>query len=159
MLSQTIAYIVVQICTKLVRCSEDDPRFEIGIHLMKQFAHNCHLQKNFTIYPLYEIILYASSGYKLSNEESLMPRIDLLLWPVWRKSRHCEDISVQLINSTLPNITAKTAVILSSHDDVIKWKHFPRYWPFVQGIHRSPVNSPHKSQWHRALMFSLICAE
>ena len=28
------------------------------------------------------------------------------------------------------------------HDDVIKWKHFPRYWPFVRGIHRSPVNSP-----------------
>ena len=22
------------------------------------------------------------------------------------------------------------------HDDVIKWKHFPRYWPFVRGIHR-----------------------
>ena len=21
-----------------------------------------------------------------------------------------------------------------SHDDVIKWKHFPRYWPFVRGI-------------------------
>ena len=28
------------------------------------------------------------------------------------------------------------------HDNVIKWKHFPRYWSFVQGIHRSPVNSP-----------------
>ena len=42
------------------------------------------------------------------------------------------------------------------HDDVIKWKHFPRYWPFVWGIHRSPVNSPHKDQWRRALMFSLI---
>ena len=25
------------------------------------------------------------------------------------------------------------------HDDVIKWKHFPRYWPFVRGNHRSPV--------------------
>ena len=24
-----------------------------------------------------------------------------------------------------------------SHDDVIKWKHFPRNWPFVRGIHRS----------------------
>ena len=24
-----------------------------------------------------------------------------------------------------------------NHDDVIKWKHFPRYWPFVWGIHRS----------------------
>ena len=44
------------------------------------------------------------------------------------------------------------------HDDVIKWKHFLRYWPFVQGIHRSPVNSPHRGQSHWALMFSLICA-
>ena len=43
------------------------------------------------------------------------------------------------------------------HDDVIKWKHFPRYWPFVRGIHRSPVNSQHKGQWRGALMFSLIC--
>ena len=42
------------------------------------------------------------------------------------------------------------------------WRHqmetFPRYWPFVRGIHRSPVNSPHKGQWHGALMFYLICA-
>ena len=44
-----------------------------------------------------------------------------------------------------------------SHDDVIKWKHFPRNWPFVRGIHRSPVNSPHKGQWRGALMFPLIC--
>ena len=42
-------------------------------------------------------------------------------------------------------ITSDTLV----HDDVIKWKHFPRYW--------SPVNSPHKGQWRGALMFSLIC--
>ena len=26
-----------------------------------------------------------------------------------------------------------------THDDVIKWKHFPCYWPFVRGIHRYPV--------------------
>ena len=43
----------------------------------------------------------------------------------------------------------------ASHDDVIK--HFPRYWPFVGGIHRSPMNSPHMGQWRGALMFSLIC--
>ena len=47
--------------------------------------------------------------------------------------------------------------------DSIAWwhhqmKHFPRYWPFVRGIRRSPVNSPHKSQWRWALLFSLICA-
>ena len=41
------------------------------------------------------------------------------------------------------------------HDDVIKWKHFPRNWPFVREIHRSPVNFPHKGQWRGALMFSL----
>ena len=44
------------------------------------------------------------------------------------------------------------------HDDVIKWKHFPRCWPFVRGIPRSPVNFVHKGQWCGALMFSLICA-
>ena len=43
------------------------------------------------------------------------------------------------------------------HDDVIKWKHFPRNWPFLRGIHRSPGNSPHKGQWRGALMISLIC--
>ena len=31
------------------------------------------------------------------------------------------------------------------HDDVIKWKHFSRYWPVVRGIHRSPVHSPTKA--------------
>ena len=44
------------------------------------------------------------------------------------------------------------------HDDVIKWKHFPPYWPFKRGIHQSPVNSPHRCQWRGALMFSFICA-
>ena len=43
------------------------------------------------------------------------------------------------------------------HDDVIKWKHFPRYWPFVRVIRRSPVDSPHKGLRRGALRFSLIC--
>ena len=42
------------------------------------------------------------------------------------------------------------------HDDVIKWKHFPRYWPVLWGIHRSVVNSSHKYQEHGALMIYLI---
>ena len=32
--------------------------------------------------------------------------------------------------------------VFYTDDDVIKWKDFPCYWPFVWGIHRS-VNSPH----------------
>ena len=41
-----------------------------------------------------------------------------------------------------------------TYNDVIKWKHSPRYWPFVW----SPVNSPPKGQWRGALVFCLICA-
>ena len=44
-------------------------------------------------------------------------------------------------------------ILTMVHDDVIKWKHFPRYWPLVRGIHRSPVNSPHKGH-----IFCKICA-
>ena len=48
----------------------------------------------------------------------------------------------------------ETLIVLeSNHDDVIKWRHFPRYWSFVREIHRSPVNSPHKGQWREALNF------
>ena len=46
----------------------------------------------------------------------------------------------------------------AAQDDAIRWKHFPRYWPFVRGIHRAPVNSTHKGHWRGALMFSLIFA-
>ena len=49
-------------------------------------------------------------------------------------------------------------LILMIHDDVIKWKHFPSYWPFGRRNHWSPVNYSHKGQWGRALVFSLICA-
>ena len=58
-----------------------------------------------------------------------------------------------------PNITIRMAGLPNEpiHDDVIKWKHFPRYWPIVRGIHRSPVNSPHNGQWRGALIFTLIC--
>ena len=40
------------------------------------------------------------------------------------------------------------------------WRHFhfPRYWPFVRGTHRSPVDSLNNCQWSGALMFSSICA-
>ena len=61
----------------------------------------------------------------------------------------------QLISDNLnrnPLIKWTSFIVTVAHDDVIKWKHFPRYWPFVRGIHRSPVNSPHKGQWRGALM-------
>ena len=46
----------------------------------------------------------------------------------------------------------------SQYNDVIKRKHFTRYWPFMRGIHCLLRNSPHKGQWRGVLMFYLICA-
>ena len=59
-------------------------------------------------------------------------------------------------NSFEDQLFADEIYAIEVHDDVIKWNHFPRNWPFVRGIHWSPVNSQHKGQWCGALMFSLI---
>ena len=40
------------------------------------------------------------------------------------------------------------------NDDVMEWKHFPRYWPFLRGILWSLVITPHKGLWRGALMFN-----
>ena len=48
--------------------------------------------------------------------------------------------------------------VANMHSDIIKWEHFPHYWPFVWGIHQSSVNSLHKGQWHGALILSSMCA-
>ena len=53
----------------------------------------------------------------------------------------------------LPEWSAGNGCNEKMHDDVIKWKHFRRYWPF----HRSPAYSPHKGHWRGALVFSLTC--
>ena len=52
------------------------------------------------------------------------------------------------------NVDNKVNTVVLHDDDVIEWKHFPRYWPPVRGIHRSP----HKGKWRGALMISLNCA-
>ena len=81
------------------------------------------------------------------------------LWVKWTIS---SDTNVRSsVNSVEKSWNALFILISAyghAHDDVIKWKHFPRYWPFVRGIHRSSVNSPHKGQCSGVLMFSLICA-
>ena len=88
------------------------------------------------------------------------------IWPIWADlTRYFENNKVISIlsNDRQSNIWIIAWPELGKHifkarpDDVIKRKHFRRNWPFVRGIHRFPVNSPHKGQWRGALMFSLIC--
>ena len=62
------------------------------------------------------------------------------------------------IPSSWKNWNRKRKFQNSVHDNAIKQKHFPRYWTFVRGIHRSPVDSLHKDQWRGSFMFSLIYA-
>ena len=66
------------------------------------------------------------------------------------------DFEYVLVNHTLFNMADEIPPNLW-HYDVINWEHFLRYWLFVGGIYRSPVNSPHKDHSRGALMFSLIC--
>ena len=63
------------------------------------------------------------------------------------------DVPTHIVQKRKRDITSSATTLMGksmergvSHEDVIKWKHFPRYWPFVRGIHRSPVNSTHKDQ-------------
>ena len=46
----------------------------------------------------------------------------------------------------LHNCDSLVLDVALGHNDFMKWKHFSHYWTFVRGIHRSPVDSLHKSQ-------------
>ena len=74
------------------------------------------------------------------------------IWRVWvsagffyacSKCRHDDFNRVTVLFKSnlcvkLGRVTRRVQIPASGfHDDVIKWKHFPRYPPFVRGIHRS----------------------
>ena len=67
--------------------------------------------------------------------------------------------SGDLVDGELGVVQQATSSVRAAHYYVIKWEHFPHYWPFVRGIHRSPVDSPHKGQWRGALVFFLSVPE
>ena len=46
-----------------------------------------------------------------------------------------------VFSSRLPSFRFRNSL---RHDDDIKLKHFPFYWPFMRGIHRSPADPPHE---------------
>ena len=76
-----------------------------------------------------------------------------------KPDRYNRELSIASYHDRTKPTTNKSVIVSTIiHDDVMKWKLFPRCWPFVRGVHLSPVNSTHKGQWRRALMFSFICA-
>ena len=55
----------------------------------------------------------------------------------FRCYQHIEYKKLDIVTTSRLNACTLMPRIDMIHDDVIKWKHFPRYWPFVRGIHRS----------------------
>ena len=66
--------------------------------------------------------------------------LDLDFTEVYSQGSSCQDVSTCIGLYDMEYDSTMYVV----HDDVIDWKHCTRYWPFVWGINRSPVNSPHK---------------
>ena len=73
---------------------------------------------------LVQIMAWRRPGDKPLSEPMMvsLPTHICVARPQWVKA---------LMNGYIPYETVEV------HDDVIKWKHFPRNWSFVQGIHRS----------------------
>ena len=110
---------------------------------------------------LYEEIPSVTAGFpsqKASNSEAFpWHAVNIILFSKSLKTNMCQT-DIEAFHTPFATYCTSNGRIFRTHDDLIKCKHFPPYWPFVRGIHRSPVNSPHRDQWRGALVFSLICA-
>ena len=105
-------------------------------YLISQISKHTPIQKN--IFPFTRALfvsLYDNHSWDKKIYEKMLPTINIS-WP-----------SLDLILSPYnrgPRLGVGTrwwfqiSVSLGrQHDDIIKWKHFPRYWPFMRGIHWS----------------------
>ena len=98
--------------------------------------------------------------HRKENEKWTPHACSYIMFNVWSDDVCCSRLRylADLLGSRCDILDVIFAFMLrNKHVNFMKWKHFPRYWPFVWGIHRSPMNSPHKGHWREALMFSLIC--
>ena len=112
---------------------------------------------------LFVVVLYGSNCYKCDPSDTFYDKcapgklpytwkiantlaMALLLLMLTFLCKHkyiCILIISQPIHGTA-QLKCNSLIANDDHDDLIKWEHFPRNWPFVRGIHRSPMNSPHK---------------
>ena len=131
---------------------------QIGsIHL----SHCCHIFPWLCVWDGCTIIFCRLLHIYPGNTGTLFPLLMFSLWYLQTigyimACRSCSFVCRphHLIIIIMQTYLKAAAVCLT----MFLWKYFSRHWPFVRGIHRSPVNSPHKGQWRGALVFSLICS-
>ena len=83
-----------------------------------------------------------SSQQQIKHQSSALPVLcknSLTRAVIWKALPHYDVIMGHYIKHR----TSKFKTLARGfHDDTIKWKHFPRYWFFMRGIHRWPVDYP-----------------
>ena len=122
-----------QICMCFIKIPRSHHKGRHGCLWFTNISHRLHQWHRYTL---------AGPGWWVLSNHSQTSQC--LMKPgvfghLWKKSVHSQYIAVIFDKTKLSAITHQ-----KGHDEVIKWKHFSHYWPFVRGIHRFPVNSPHK---------------
>ena len=63
----------------------------------------------------------------------MLPFYDVIIWLELLQHIMCyAHLNMLRCRVLYSDLRLKSDLTLSSHDDVIKWKHFPRYWSFVR---------------------------
>ena len=103
---------------------------------------------------------YASESYSEFKITATSPRAnELTLWSLNKianivlifsntfpklktfKSKTNHSLFWQWLGTLRLNQWRPSPLMHACHEDVIKWKHFPRYWPFGEWIHNSPTHN------------------
>ena len=71
--------------------------------------------------------------------------------PVMRKVVPWHDVIISSVSEITHLHRNCRGCIYNLHEDVIKWIHLPRHWPFVWEIHRSPDEFPAQRPVTRSL--------
>ena len=79
---------------------------------------------------------------RLWNGSWMTPCLDILFWRALLSQWICQSRTKR--DHGRPTRIICPCLFSRVHEDVIKWEHFPRYWPFLRGIHQSLVDSPQR---------------
>ena len=108
-------------------------------------AHSSPYQSSIlSIYILMAVPILITTTVPIHVDISVTISIVVFVQAITRNNNSLKRVVTMAASSSLA-APLFVIYIMTTHDDVIKRKHFRSYWPFV----RSPVNSPHKGQWRQ----------
>ena len=121
----------------------------------------------------YIFILDLTPGFSIKHKDNLKMKLETFKYGIWCILYYRVDCILNLWCPSYPMSTCGHVITLCQHknlvsnheqiylipwpkltelfkqNNIIKWKHFPRNWPFVWVIHQSLVKSQHKGGWRR----------